>query len=134
MNFVSILMQNLENPHCCLVSSNSWKTELIYYKEEFNLSKKTPGLYVLTITDKKLILQNVIDQMLITEYIMGENSVSSRFSVSASEGDGYNIITSRWCSEPVRETGTIPSHLDDILEEEIRASKRQTQPQNVWCS
>ena len=96
--------------------------------------KNRTYLYVLTINDKKLILQNFIDQMLIIEYIMDHNSVSSRFSVWASEGDGSNIITSRWYSEPVRETGTIPSHLDDILEEEIRASKRKTQSQNVWCT
>ena len=58
---------------------------------------------------------NVINQMLIIEYIMNND----------------NVTTVGFQFEPVRETGTSSSYLDGILVEEMSVSKRQTPSPSV---
>ena len=64
-------------------------------------------------TRSKSYRSDVINQMLIIEYIMNNDNVRA--------------VGFRFEPEPVRETRTTSSYLDDVLGDEKSASKRKTQ-------
>ena len=60
----------------------------------------------------------ILSNMLIIEYIIDADNVGFL---------GFQF-------KPVRETDTVSSYLENILEEEMSASKRQMQSPCVWCT